>query len=192
MSEQEKKRVVEKVVEIHAPIEEVWSALTDADAIKKWFSTDAGVESPGVGGEMFFAWGEDDFSGKNRIEIWDPPRRLRTTEIKETRSEKQYEGAAPSPLTNPLSVDYCLESKGNSTILRLVHSGFGDGAEWDDEYDAILRGWGLFLMNLRHFLERHSQDESQHAWIQFPFPLSRDEAWEKLIGSSGLAAKGRI
>lgn len=190
MSEQEKMRVVEKIVEIDAPIEEVWSALTDADEIKKWFSTDAGVEA-GEGGKLFVAWGED-FSGNSLIEIWDPPTHLRTTEIKETRQETQYEGSAPSPMTNPLSVDYYLESKGGNTVLRLVHSGFGDGAEWDDEYDAILRGWGLFLINLQHFLERHRNDASQHAWIQFPFPVSREEAWQRLIGPEGLAADGKI
>jgi hypothetical protein len=33
-------------------------------------------------------------------------------------------------------VDYFIESRGGTTVLRLVHSGFGRGANWDAEYDA--------------------------------------------------------
>jgi hypothetical protein len=37
-----------------------------------------------------------------------------------------------------MAVDDHIEARGGATILRLVHSGFGKGADWDGEYyDAV-------------------------------------------------------
>jgi hypothetical protein len=40
-------------------------------------------------------------------------------------------------------------------VLRVVHAGFGIGAEWDEEYDGTVRGWRYKLRGLRHYLSRH-------------------------------------
>ena len=42
------------------------------------------------------------------------------------------------------------------TTLRLVHSGFGPGADFDEEYDGISQGWPVELRSLRHYLENHA------------------------------------
>jgi hypothetical protein len=64
--------------------------------------------------------------------------------------------------------------------VRLVNSGFGDGNEWDDQYDAMVEGWQLFLFNLQLHC-RHFARTSMTAMLPMgATPLSRAEAWTKL------------
>ena len=56
--------------------------------------------------------------------------------------------------TQKLAVDYYIEVIGNGmTRLRLVQSGFGPEAAWDDEYEATKTGWADFLQKLKEILE---------------------------------------
>jgi hypothetical protein len=54
-----------------------------------------------------------------------------------------------------LAVDYYLDVHGGRVRVRLVHSGFDDSGTWDDYIDGLDAGWGYFLFNLKHALERH-------------------------------------
>ena len=52
-------------------------------------------------------------------------------------------------------MEFTLETHQGKTRLRLVHSGFGEGAAWDNELEGITEGWQAELRSLRHYLERH-------------------------------------
>jgi uncharacterized protein YndB with AHSA1/START domain len=56
----------------------VWRALTEAEELTRHFPLEARV-TPGVGGSIWISWGGA-WNGELRIEIWDPPSRLRLTE----------------------------------------------------------------------------------------------------------------
>lgn len=47
--ETKKERRIEKEIEINAPLEDVWKALTDANELARWFPLEARV-TPGPGG----------------------------------------------------------------------------------------------------------------------------------------------
>ena len=47
-----KERRLEREVEIEAPREDVWKALTDANELARWFPLKARV-TPGLGGKVF-------------------------------------------------------------------------------------------------------------------------------------------
>jgi uncharacterized protein YndB with AHSA1/START domain len=66
---------LEKEIEIAAPIEEVWSALTDGKALANWFPLEARV-SPGKDGKMFVSWGQD-CQGEGQIVAWEPKKKSR-------------------------------------------------------------------------------------------------------------------
>ncbi|MGH9671701.1 MAG: SRPBCC family protein, partial [Bryobacteraceae bacterium] len=123
-------------VEINAPAAEVWKAITEGDQIVRWFAPEAKVE-PGEGGSVWMSWGPG-MEGAERIRIWEPDRRL---------------SLSPGG-DSPRVVDYILEANGDTTTLRLVHSGFGAGASFDEEYDSTAGGWRIFLAMLRFGLER--------------------------------------
>ena len=51
-----------------------------------------------------------------------------------------------------MAFEYLIEGRdGGSTVLRVVHSGLL-GDDWQDEYDALRRGWPFHLHTLREYL----------------------------------------
>lgn len=164
-------RRIEQSVTIKATPEEVWHALTDAAELARWFPLSARVE-PGPGGSIFTSWGGE-WEGTVEITAWEPGKHL------QTKWPTMNEGG-------PLVVDYFIESQQGETVLRLVHSGFGSGKSWDDEYDGINRGWKFELGGLRHYLEHHQGTDRRVAWARVPFKIGVEEAWKQVTGSDGL------
>lgn len=163
-------RTAELEFEINAKVEDVWAAITEAEHLASWFPMTARVE-PGKGGTMFMAWG-DEFQGSCTIEVWEPGHHLRTTFM---------EGAEGEPMRT--HVDYFLEGKGGVTTLRLVHSGFGEGAKWDTLYDGVSRGWAAELRSLKHYMEHHFGERRGVAWAVVPFEKKESEMWSLLMGA---------
>lgn len=164
---------------IKAPVDAVWKALTEADELMKWFPTQARTK-PGKGGSIFMSW-DGAWAGESKIEIWEPNRHLRVTWPWQPADVKTAPGAPP-----PIAVDYYLEAKGGDTVLRLVHSGFGMGAEWDNEYDGVSGGWNFELRSLQNYLERHKGAARRAIVAARRTSLSREDAWAALFGAPGL------
>lgn len=160
------KRIIEKQLTIHASPEAVWKALTDAEQITGWFSPEARV-TPGQGGAIVMSWGPG-FEIETPIEIWEPGRRLMTGSPK-----------------RPIKVDYVLEGRGDTTVLSLVQSGFGDSADWDDEFDNTNRGWDIFLDNLRAYLKRRAGASCRQGIVTFPVEGPPEIIWTRLLGPRG-------
>jgi len=178
MSESKPARTVEISIEIDAPLEAVWKALSEAEELTRWFPLEARV-TPGAGGSVWLSWGAP-WEGEAKIEVWEPYRHLRTVE------------PPPQPDSIPVVVDYYLEAHGGKTVLRLVHS-FGTGADWEQEYyDSTSRGWGFMLANLRHYLERHPGTPRRVAWPRLRLALSPEETWQRLMSSEGLLRHGSL
>jgi uncharacterized protein YndB with AHSA1/START domain len=173
----DKPRVIETTLEIAAPVETVWKALTDARELERWFPLQARV-TPGVGGEVFMSWGPP-WEGGSRIEVWEENRRLRT------RGFLEHGDAS--------AVEYTLEARGGKTVLRLVHSGFAKGSDWEDELvGGTERGWRYELRSLRHYLERHAGKDRQTLWPKAKVRGSAADVWKRLLGQDGFAREGSI
>jgi len=139
----------------------------------RWFPLDARV-TPGVGGSIWLSW-RGAWQSEHEIAIWEPGHRLRMT----SRQAAPFE----------------LDGKGQRVSagpLRLVHSGFGRGAEWDDEVDGVGRGWTIELGGLRHYLAHHRGRDRHMAWVQHVVPVGADEAWARLTGANGFGAAGGL
>lgn len=177
----EKKRAFEMSLDIDASARDVWRALTEAEELMRWFPLAARV-TPGKGGSVLWSWGEG-WDWETRIDAWEPGRRLRL--VQEDARPFDAEGR-PLPEGEAqavtIALEFTLEERGKKTRLRLVHSGFGRGAAWDNELDSISEGWQTELRSLRHYLQRH-RGRSRHmgrAWITTA--ATRDAAWTKLAG----------
>jgi uncharacterized protein YndB with AHSA1/START domain len=181
MTDEKKTRTYEKRIIIDADIEDVWKALTEAEEITRWFSTEANVK-PGEGGEIYLAW-NDDFKGSSQISVWDPPNHLQTIETREAWQASDPESPGAGTMGRPvqLSLDYHLSTEKGKTVLRLVHSGFGQGKEWDDEFDAIKRGWGTMLLNLQKYSSQYVGHQARHLWHQFKSEKSIQAYWTQLL-----------
>lgn len=180
MSQKDETRSHEHVVTIDAEPEAVWRAITEAEELTRWFPLEASV-SPGKDGVITLSWGPG-AEGSCRIEAWEPPRHLKTSWM-----DPQAQQDAPR-----IAVDWFIEGKGGQTVLRLVHSGFGEGEKWDGEYDSTNRGWEFELRSLQHYLKHHAGRKRTAFWVRKESRLSADQVWQRLMGGKGLFSEGSL
>jgi len=162
-------------IEIDAPIDAVWKALTEGGEVSKWLCEEARV-TPGVGGSYQKSWGGGQWS-ESSIEAWEPERRLQVSQTVGSSTMVQ---------------EYTLESRGETTVLRLVDSGIPDSPGWEGMYDSKSRGWTFYFYALKHYLEKHLGKPRHHIMDMRTINCDLDEAWQRLTGPEGLAAKGSI
>ncbi len=180
-------RSIEQVIDIDAPIDDVWRALSDAEELMRWFPLNAAV-TPGRGGAIHLAWG-DAFKWDMAIDLWNPPTRLRTLQ---TRIGPYDVAGNIVDASNPIAIalEYTLESVGGKTRLRLVHSGFGTDQTWDDEFEGTVKGWGFELRGLRHYLEHHRGRNRRAVWVRAISDLPVSEAWARLVAPDAMGVAG--
>jgi uncharacterized protein YndB with AHSA1/START domain len=142
----------ETIIEIKATPEEVFRALTDPEYIVQWFVPGARID-PRVGGEYVKVWGPG-MESKSTISAWEPGKHFGTYT---DRSIAFGCGGKPveTGVVQRMCVDYYIESLGGGiTRLRLVQSGFGPEAAWDDEFTETKTGWAAYLKKLMELLEK--------------------------------------
>jgi uncharacterized protein YndB with AHSA1/START domain len=183
-------RAFEMTIEIAVSPDALWQALTNAEDLVRWFPTQADI-TPGKGGKWLISW-DGNWSWQNEIEIWEPNRHLRVVD----RTGRPYDGTtgevkqSVAPL--PIAMDWILEGKGGSTTLRFVHSGFGRGSAWDDEFDGISTGWPLELNGLKHYLEHHRGRDRQFAWTRSVLPMAVTDLWSRVVGEGGIVPDASV
>jgi uncharacterized protein YndB with AHSA1/START domain len=142
------KYLIEREIEIDAPIEVVWRTITEPDQVSLWFADTVDLEvEPGARGHMRF--GEQ--GGPVLVETVDPP----------TRFSFRWNPPDGEELAadNSLLVEFTLVGDGGHTRLRVLESGL-EPLPWPDvdkqRYaDEHQDGWGVFLDRLaKLFTER--------------------------------------
>jgi uncharacterized protein YndB with AHSA1/START domain len=177
-------RAFEMALDIDASPDDVWRALTQAEELVRWFPLDARVV-PGVGGTMLWNWGEG-WDWESRIEVWEPGRRLRLVQDDARPYDAEGRPLPPGESDSArVAMEFTLETHQGKTRLRLVHSGFGQGAAWDHELEGITEGWQAELRSLRYYLERHRGQDRYPGRAWLTTSLRRAEAWDRLIGPEG-------
>jgi uncharacterized protein YndB with AHSA1/START domain len=177
-------RAFDITIEIAAPPDAVWHALTTADELVNWFPTQATI-TPGKGGTWMISW-DGNWPWNTEIEIWEPGRHLRLFDRNARPYDVEGRAVNESVAPLPIAIDWYLEGKGGTTSLRLVHSGFGRGGAWDDEYEGISTGWPLELYGLKHYLERHRGERRHIAWNRMAVSIAPDVLWPRMIGPEGI------
>jgi hypothetical protein len=52
-------------------------------------------------------------------------------------------------------LEVTIAKEGGETVVRLVNSGFREGAEWDEEFEGVNSGWSMALALLKHYLDNY-------------------------------------
>jgi uncharacterized protein YndB with AHSA1/START domain len=164
-------RQLDQSIAIKAPASLVWKAIAEAEGIRNWFSFDAKVE-PGVGGTIWWSFGPG-MEWDSPITVWEPNKHLQTA-------------SETGPGLPPFAVDYIIEGEGDSTVLRIVTSGFGDDTGADEMYYGMEAGWSYFLEHIRHLLERHRGLTREIAWERRRVGGTRAEGYARLIQALGM------
>lgn len=177
-------RAVRKEIRIDASPEAVWDAWAKPEEIARWF-VDAAEGEMAAGATV--TWIFESFGYRLPIEVYEAER------------AKYLAFGGQSPGRPPALQQVVLARDGGATVLRLVNSGFLDGADWDDEFDGVDSGWELALATLRRYLERYPARDRTHRLEMRPVGPASYEAiaslyttrqgLESWIGGSALPAE---
>lgn len=128
----------EREIEISAPPEQVWAAWAEPEHVRNWFSDDAhGDLEPGR--ELVHRF---DGHGEHRYRVVEveAPHRLVLDGEMDGRAFRQ-------------TVE--IRTEGGTTVLRLVHSGFGPADPDSEIVQGIDSGWSMALAVMKHYAENY-------------------------------------
>jgi uncharacterized protein YndB with AHSA1/START domain/uncharacterized protein YciI len=162
-------RALRSVVTVPASIEDVWSAWTTADGVRRFLGVESRITlAPGGAYEFYFVpdapEGQRGGEG-NTVLSYLPQRMLSFTwnappSFSDVRQERtivvlEFEQIAPQ-----------------AVCLTLTHHGFGQGEQWDDVYSYFANAWPSVLEALRsHFVSKAALDAD--AYVQGREPWRR-------------------
>jgi uncharacterized protein YndB with AHSA1/START domain len=129
-------------IEIDAPADAVWKAISTGEGLSRWYAEEARID-PRVGGEHWISWGEGQDIGNTNLK-WEPGKHLQIGDPDH----------ATATGFQAMVIDFEIETRGGKTILKLVQSGLPTGPEWDSMDDGTDLGWEMFLFALKFYLER--------------------------------------
>jgi uncharacterized protein YndB with AHSA1/START domain len=136
---------IEREIVIDAPPGVVWSIVTEARHLARWFSDEAEIDLRS-GGRLLLTWhGQGTYEG--RVETTDPPRLFA---FRWQTREGEFSD------TNSTLVVITLQAAGTGTRVRVVESGFAT-LPWPDDArarytDENSRGWLTELDELRDYV----------------------------------------
>jgi uncharacterized protein YndB with AHSA1/START domain len=68
----------------------------------------------------------------------------------------------------PTEVAFTVEPADGGARVRLEHSGWGDGDDWDASTKMHHEGWSFFLDNLKSYLERGEDRRGEAMGMKTP------------------------
>lgn len=154
--------------------EQIWEAIATGPGITSWFIGRNEVE-PGEGGTVRTAFG--DYAPESTVTAWEPLKRLAY------RSGVAEDGRF-------VAYEFRIEARdGGSTVLRAVTSGFLPGDDWEEEYDAMTKGWEMFFHTLIQYLTYFPGRTATPITAFGPQVSDWEQAWAVLYGELGLTGK---
>ncbi|HUP97816.1 MAG TPA: SRPBCC domain-containing protein [Usitatibacter sp.] len=141
----EERRIVKEVM-VKAPVEAVWKAWTTSGGVQSFFGPEARIEARPEGAfhVHFNPYAPPGSKGADDMRVlavqenqlisftWNAPPHLPAARAQRTFVAVRMHAASPT-----------------ETHLRLTHTGWGDGGEWDQAFAYFERAWGTVLGNLQ-------------------------------------------
>jgi uncharacterized protein YndB with AHSA1/START domain len=166
---------LELEVEVPGTPEEVWEAIATGPGISAWLQPTE-VE-PRTGGRFSFDLGAGPRSGT--VTAWDPPHRF--------GQEVAWEPGGGRPPAR-LATEWHVQARaGGTCVVRMVMSGFGSAAGWDEELEAIATGMRAGLATLRLYLAHFAGQAGVWVRVAAAAPGPPDRSWARLTEAIGLA-----
>jgi uncharacterized protein YndB with AHSA1/START domain len=137
---------VTRTIQISAPIEKVWAAVTQPEHISKWFGQVAVLDDLAVGATGLFGFdGYGEFPV--RIEALDAPRSITY------RWGNDNTHAAPLDSPQTTTFTFTLEPADDGTQLTVVETGFNNLSDPAGSLEGNRDGWNSELDELVAYVE---------------------------------------
>jgi uncharacterized protein YndB with AHSA1/START domain len=164
-------RAIRDEIRVAAPPESVYRAWSDARLIADWFvGRMEGRMEPGE--TVTWLWDDGGPGMAHRVLVAEPPRRF-VTEMELPQG--------------PSRLEVTIEPEEDGSLVRLVQSGFGEGPEWDEQYEAMLSGWMVAMAILKLFLERYRGRRRKEILVLTDASFEREEVLGLERSEDGLA-----
>jgi len=154
-------RIIRAEIRTKATPHEAYDAWADPQKIAHWFPDRAeGKAEPGA----TITWIFDKFNYRIPYEV-----------LIALPAEKFAIRWNPSPGMNPGILEVTISKEGDETVVRLVNSGFREGAEWNDEFEGIDSGWRMSLALLKHYLDKYFNTSRNSFLVMRPAEFSFEQ-----------------
>jgi uncharacterized protein YndB with AHSA1/START domain len=134
------RRIIRDEITTGASPQQAWEAWADPAKISQWF-VDRAEGKAEAGGDI--KW----FFDKFNLEL--------NYKVLEAVPGERYAILWPGPMPPPGILEVIIEREQGQTLIRLVQSGFREGAEFNEEYEGVKSGWHNALALLREYLENY-------------------------------------
>ncbi|HZJ56228.1 MAG TPA: SRPBCC domain-containing protein [Myxococcaceae bacterium] len=170
--------MLELTIDLPTDPDTVWRLLTDPAELAEWFAPQIeGSGSPG--GNLTFSWGPE-INWSTKVTSAERGRLVRWQDVFDAYQQLP-------PTTAPVVIEWQLSPGPGGTRLRLVNSGFGDGADWDAMYDGAKAGWTFFMWHLLETIRHHLGQRRTVVFERRASQLTREALGARLFGPEGLA-----
>lgn len=131
-------------LEVPAPLPAVWEAFSTSAGLSTWLGPNATVDlRPGGDWLVHFPNGS---TGGGTIVSFVPQKEIVLSALAPDKF--------PTVRAQRTHAVFQLEARGNATVVRLIQTGWQQGAEWDHAYEYLVAGNAELLSMLhRRFLE---------------------------------------
>lgn len=136
-----------------APIDDMWSAITDPRRLADWHSEVEGDLRPGGTFRIYVA--ADDWEGEGRVDFCDPPRRLVITTRESEESFRKGQGVPPFDTR----VEASLHAHGEGTALVVEVSGLPL-----EPLPYFGVGWQIHVEKLGAYLAGRELGDTEPRW----------------------------
>jgi uncharacterized protein YndB with AHSA1/START domain len=139
-------KILHKEVVVNADLNEIWNAFTTTEGVKTFFASDAKVELK-IGGsyEMYFdleqPYGKK--GGEDLHVLSYLPKEMLSFEWNAPPSFGELRGIKTWVVLRFQKINE------NETKVKLDHTGWRDGEEWQAVYDYFVRAWDIVLGRLK-------------------------------------------
>lgn len=170
-------------VEVPGTPEQVWDAVATGRGMSAWFLPTRIDEREG--GALHISMGED-MGSDGHVTAWEPPRRLVYDE-----DWAKLMGKDPDELS-ALTSEFVVEAhSGGTCVVRVTTSGFGTGADWEEEFwDSMGSGWLPYFENLRVYLAHFAGQQAATLEVSVPHAGDVPTVWAALRDALGVGAPG--
>jgi uncharacterized protein YndB with AHSA1/START domain len=171
------RRYVEAEAEVPGTPEQVWEAIATGHGISSWFVPTDIEEVDGTPSKSISHFGADaSMDAVATITAWEPPRRF----VAESPGERSSDPT--------IATEWTVDARsGGTCVVRVVHSWFATGDDWDQQFEGHAHGWVAFFRILRLYLTYFRGQRCAPFQLLAFAPGPTAAAWAALTGPLGLS-----